>query len=187
MSTVTKLFIGLFTMLFMTIILVVGYVVSVNNTCVDMEATIKAQYKQNQNNYDNYFKTLQESAQVPSMYMADLKKLYDSTMSGRYGKNGSKATWQFIKEHNPTVDTSMYVKIQTIIETGRKDFENNQRMLLDKKRVYEDTYLKRFPTSLVASTLGFPKIDLASMDIVTSDETEKAFATKKAGPIKLMQ
>lgn len=185
MSTATKILIGVISFILISIFSIIGYIISVNNTCVTMEATIKAQYKQNQNNYDNYFKTLQEAAQVPSMYMNDLKKVYDGTMSGRYGQGGSKATWQFIKEHNPAIDSSMYVKIQTIIESGRKDFENNQKMLLDKKRVYEDTFLKKFPTSLVASALSYPKIDLASMDIITSDETEKVFKNKKSDFIKL--
>lgn len=185
MSTAIKILIGFVVLFLVSVFSIIGYVISINNTCVTMEATVKAQYKQNQNNYDNYFKTLQEAAQVPSMYMNDLKKVYDGSMSGRYGQSGSRATWQFIKEHNPTIDSSMYVKIQTIIESGRKDFENNQRMLLDKKRVYEDTFLKKFPTSFVASALGYPKIDLASMDIVTSEETEKTFKTKKSDFIKL--
>jgi hypothetical protein len=79
----------------------------------------------------------------------------------------------------------MYKKIQTVIESGRTDFEQNQKMLLDKKRLYEDTYLKTFPSGMIASILGFPKIDLASMDIVTSEITEKVFKTKKSVPIKI--
>lgn len=162
-----------------------GIICSINNKCVRQEAGIKAQYKQNQNNYDNYFKKLKEIAQVPDMYVADLKKVWDGVMTGRYGKSGSRATWQWLKEHNPKLDVSMYKKIQSIIESGRADFEQNQKMLLDKKRLYEDTYLKVFPNSIIASLLGFPKMDLASMDIITSEATEQIFKTKKGDPIKL--
>jgi len=111
------------------------------------------------------------------MYTDDLKKVYDGAIQARYGKEGSQAAFQWLKEHNPQFDSSMYVKLQTIIESGRNSFEANQKMLLDKKRVYE-TELRRFPTVLLANMMGFPKIDLDEIDIVTSSKTVKAFDSK---------
>lgn len=119
-----------------------------------------------------------------AVYVDDLKKLYDSALAGRYGKNGSKAVWQFLKEQNPTLDAGLYRQIQQVIESGRNNFEANQTMLIDKKRTYE-TSLKRFPNNVIAGFLGFPKIDLTKYDIVTSDTTEEAFKTKKSEPFKL--
>jgi len=162
-----------------------GSAVSIYNTCVEQEAGIKAQYKQNQNNYDNYFKRVQEMAQIPTKYASDMKEMWDKVMSGRYGKNGSQAMWQWIKEQNPKLNPSMYTKIQNEIASGRVNFETNQKMLLDKKRVYEDTYLNIFPSGFIAKLMGFPKMDLSKMDIVTSEETENVFKTKKSGTIKV--
>lgn len=119
-----------------------------------------------------------------AVYVDDLKKLYDSALAGRYGKNGSKAVWQFLKEQNPTLDAGLYRQIRQVIESGRNNFEANQTMLIDKKRTYE-TSLKRFPNNVIAGFLGFPKIDLTKYDIVTSDTTEEAFKTKKSEPFKL--
>jgi hypothetical protein len=184
MSTTLKIVLGIFVSIVLILIIGCGTVVGINNKCVRLEAGIEAQYKENQNNYDTYFKKLKEIAQVPEMYVADLKKVWDGVMGGRYGSNGSRATWQWIKEHNPKLDVSLYKKIQSVIEAGRTDFEVNQKMLLDKKMIYE-IYLKTFPTGFVASILGFPKKDLASMDIITSEDTEKIFKTKKSNYIKL--
>lgn len=163
---------------------IVGVGIGVYNDCISAEAGIKAQYAQNKNNYDNYFKKLREVASVPELYVNDLKAVYTSALQGRYGAKGSQAVFQFIKEHNPNFDASLYRSIQQVVEAGRNDFEANQKTLIDKKRVYE-LGLRTFPRSLFVTLLGFPKIDLALFDIITSDETEKVFGTKKSEPIKL--
>ena len=154
------------------------------NTSIRMENGIKAQYEQNKNNYDNYFKKLKEVAQVPDMYVADMKKLWDGVMAGRYGAKGSQAVFQFIKEQNPQIDPSLYKKVQDVVEAGRNGFEADQKMLIDKKREY-DNYRMGFPNNVLAGFMGFPKIDLDKFRIVTSDETEGVFERKKSEPIKL--
>ena len=156
------------------------------NTATQTENGIVAQYKQNQNNYDNYFKKLREAAQVPQMYVDDMQKMWDKVMRGRYGPNGSKAMFQWIQEHNPVVDASLYGKLQTLVEAGRNSFEADQKALIDKRREY-DNYRMVFPNNVLAGFLGFPKIKLEDYDIVTSEETAEVFKSKKSQPIRLRE
>lgn len=162
---------------------VLGMAFGFRTDCVRAEAGIKAQYDQNQNNYDNMWKKFKEMSQVNSMYVDDLKKVYDSALQGRYGKDGSKAVFQFLKEHNPDLNVSIYTKLQAAIEAGRNSFQAEQSQLIDKKREYETVLNGN--TALIANWWGYPKIDLNKYSIVTSDTTDETFKSKKADEIKL--
>ncbi len=169
---------------FLFLLIFISSIFGINNQCVGQEQSIIAQYNQNKNNYDNYFKKLKETAQVPDMYVDSFKKVYNGIMSGRYGVGGSKAAFQWIQENNPNFDSSLYKQIQEVIEAGRNSFEANQKTLLDKKQIYQ-TLLGQIPDGFFAKLMGFPKIDLEKYNIVTSEETEGVFNSKKSEPINI--
>jgi membrane-bound lytic murein transglycosylase B len=152
--------------------------------CVTAEAGIEAQYKANQSQYDNMWKSFREMTQVSSMYADQLKEVFEGVIKGRYGAEGSKQLVLLVKEDNPKVDPSMYTKIQAAIEAGRTRFNQSQAELLDRKRQYE-VILKSNTGAVVNVLFGFPHIDLAQYDIVTSEQTEKTFKEKKSDEIKL--
>ena len=159
-------------------------VISYTNDFQRAENGIKTQYKANQSSYATYFNKIKEMAQVPGMYTEDLSKVYEGAIKGRYGSDGSKAMFNFIKEHNPNFDSSLYVQLQRAMEAGRDSFNADQKLLLDKKQSY-DNQRTVFPGSLIASLFAYPKINLDEFDIVINAETEDAFKTKKAAPIQV--
>jgi hypothetical protein len=150
---------------------------SFRQECVKAEAGIEAQYKQNQNNYDNMWKKFKEVSGVPKMYANDMKEMWEKAMSARYGGEG-KPMFRWIQEHNPQLDSATYTQLQRTLEAGRNSFAADQKQLLDRKRAY-DVVLKGNRALFVNMWWGFPRTDLSKFDIVTSDKTEEVFAKKK--------
>ena len=168
---------------FLAILLIIG-AFGFRTDCLQAQNGIVAQYDQNRNNYDNMWKKFRETAQVKSEYVADLKKVWDGAMSGRYGAEGSKAVFQFIKEHNPNVDSALYSKMMSMIEAGRNSFEADQKQLIAKKNALNDV-LSTTRAWVYNRFFGFPTIDMSMYDIVTSGQTEEAFRTKQADEIDI--
>ena len=164
-------------------ICVLSYI-SAYNAGNRLEANIRATYSDNQNILAQYSNAVAEAAQVPGMMRDDLSKVVRDALEARYGENGARAVFQSIQEQNPQVDGALYVKIQQIIQGGRKDFENGQRKLLDQKRVYE-TALGSLWQGTWMRVAGYPKIDLSQYDIVTNARTDAAFETKTEEAIQL--
>ena len=162
----------------------IGSYVSAANYGNATEQRLKAKQKDNENIYASYGQKIAESAQVPSMYTADLLKVTTAAIQGRYGPNGAQATMTWIKEQNPTIDPAMYQKIMQLIESGRDEFKNAQTGMLDIKRSYE-TSLGTVWKGFWLGAAGYPKIDLDSYDIVSTDAASNAFKTKREQPIVL--
>ena len=151
------------------------------------EMAVTAQSEVNKNTLAQYVQKIQEMAQIPEMYKNDLKEVIAKAIGGRYGPNGSQATWQWIKEHNPNLDSKLYSKLQETIEAGRSEFKTNQDVLIDKCRQYKtelDGYTLR---AVMLRMAGFPKIDLKDVcTIVSNDYADQAFKEhKEHGPIQL--
>lgn len=175
-----------FGLMCLMVLVVVSTGFSQYNTWVVAENGLQARYEDNQNTYDAFVKTVMETAQVPTQYTQQMKAAYVETMQARMGEKGSQAMFQMIKEQNPNLDPAMYQKVQTIIESGRKDFKVAQTSLLDQRNTYKNS-VETMPGVVYAKILGFPRVDLKKYDIVSSNETQEAFATKKDKAINVFQ
>jgi hypothetical protein len=176
----------------------IGFIVTIiswNNGVVAAEQGVLAQWRNNQNEYDSFWKKVQEVAQVPGKYKEDFKDLLVSETSAKYGASGSQATFQWFKDRDINFSSEMYVKVQNVIESGRNDFKRGQTELVDKQRRLT-TEVKQFPGSMLASLMNVPapvhgkyapkedidgdgKLTVLDYPIVTSSKTEAVFESGK--------
>lgn len=170
----------------MAIVMVSSYY-GAYNYGADMETLIPAQYSDMESNLGQYSLKVSEAAQVPGMYKDDLKEVMTSVMTARQGEGGSKAAFQWFKEHNIDIDAAMYTKIQQIIESGRNKFANLQTKFIDTKRGYEATLKKDLflTRGWWLSVANYPKIDLAEYAIISSEHAKDTFKTKVDTGMKL--
>jgi uncharacterized protein (UPF0333 family) len=164
---------------------VFGSYVSAYNYGNKMENQLVAVQQDNKNILAQYGQKVMEVAQVPTMYKDDLVKVTTAAIQGRYGADGSKATFQWLKEQNPNLDASLYKQIQQVIEAGRDNFENGQRGQIDLLRQY-NTQLGSFWGGMWLKFAGYPKVNLADFAIVSTGRADDAFKNhKEDGPIQL--
>lgn len=163
-----------------------------SNDCRQAEADITGQYTDMQNVYDNGWKRVVEISQVPSLQMENYKVLYTDVMKGRYGADGSKAMFQFLKEQNPSLDPSLYTKLQETVEIFHNDFSASQTKLtalkVDYKKLIEvggGRVYNAFSGSYPRIHIGIPTGSQDDYQIVTSGKTQTDFASHSAEALDL--
>lgn len=167
------------------ILIVVASYISANNYGATVEAQLRAARDDNKNVLAQYQQKVLEAAQVPSMYKDDLKEVVAAAVTGRYGADGSKAVMQWIKEANIQFDSQLYVKLQEIIQSGRKDFEIGQTRMIDIRRGYE-VQQGLFWRGMWLRMAGFPKVNMADFNPITTDGVEDTYRKgKESAPLKL--
>ena len=181
---------GLVIALLVIVVLVLGAAgivassyIKYNNWGASMDAQLKAEWNNNQNILSAYTLKLKEAAKVPDKYQAALKDIVTATFQGRYGEDGSKATFQWIKENNLAFDASMYKQLQQIIESGRNEFKVSQTKLIDLKRVYETNQNYVWAGFWLRIT-GYPKVPLSTYNIIIESSTTEKFKTGVDSEVK---
>lgn len=177
-------FVGFAALLALTGVVCLSSYVHYANLANSTEQRLKATQEDNQNILAQFGNKVAETVQVPEMYRDDLLKVTSAAIEGRYGNNGSKAIFHAVKEDNPKLDGQLYRQVQQIIESGRNDFQSGQTKLIDEKRQYE-TFLHNVWGGMWMRLAGYPKINLDSIQIVTTDRAADAFSTHKEAPIQL--
>ncbi len=156
------------------------YLVGIYNTAVQQENGVMAVHKDYQNVHASVFNSLKSQGLSIEKYGELVLKAIDAGMSGRYGEDGVKGAMVWIKEQNLGIEPALFLKLQTIIESGYARMESTQRSKIDRIRVL-DNFLESAPKGMIARKLfGFPK--KVTDDVratITSAATEEMMKTKK--------
>lgn len=169
------------------VLVVVSSYIGAYNRGVGFETTIEAQYKDMENVLAQYSLKVKEAVQIPGLKADDLSRITKDAMSGRYGANGSKAAFQWIKENYPgQVTDELYSKIQTLIEAGRNKFENHQRIFIDQMRAYKAEQ-RYFWSGFWMRLAGYPSAEFIRADykIISSEHARESFESGVDKGLKL--
>lgn len=156
-----------------------------SNAANNFENQITHQWDNNRNIYDNGWKKVQEVAQVPELYAAKVKEVFVAAIQGRYGNNGAQQTFLALQEANPSIDSSVFVRIQQVVEEFHNQFEQSQTRLISIKQEYANLRTATTSGRFYNMFSHYPHIDLTKYDIVTSDKTEHDFETKRAPVLEI--
>jgi len=158
---------------------VIIYGISTYNSCNTQEKGITAVDRDMQNVHASIFSQIKSQGLAVEKYGEMVIQAIEVAMSGRYGKTGSQAAFQWLSEQNPSISPQIMEKLQVAIEAGYNKFEATQRTKIDRIRIYE-TDLGAFPKGMVAKMFGYPKIDLDELkQVIVTAETKKVFETKE--------
>jgi len=151
------------------------------------EKALVARYSDLENILAGYSLKIADAVQIPAMYRDDFKDVASSVMKARQGESGSKAAFQWFKEHEINIDSAMYTKIQQMIEAGRDKYANAQTKFIDEKRAYETVleYDLFMTKGWWVKLTGYPRIDLAEYVIISSEHAKTTFKTKVDTGLKL--
>lgn len=144
--------------------------VSYENQNVELTQAINAKVKDNQSHYTKMWEILTQQAGVSKEYANDFKEVYPALMTGRYGAGqGQMMNW--IKEHNPDFDTSLYSKLMVSIEGQRESFNTTQQQLIDLSRQH-NVLINRIPSRWF---LGY--VESIEVPVLVNKETQEGFQT----------
>ena len=151
---------------------------SLHDDAIVSENQIELLTNQSENVLSTTTIKIQDAAGIAQVYTDDLKKVVEGAVSGRYGKEGSRATFQWIQEQNPVaMPETMFLKVQNIIDGGGSEFKISQDRKMEYCKPYQDKlgYLVR---GTLLKMAGFPKKDVAKLCQVISDKASReAFDT----------
>jgi len=184
--------------LFLVLIVLGG--LSWYNTAVALTNATEAQWSNNQNSYDAFWKKVKETAQVTDRYKDDFKQVLIGATELRFSKGGG-ANVLAIAEDNPALSPAVYAGLQRVIEAGRDDFKRNQTDMLDKQRALK-THLQTVSGGFYGMFSSFPrtesgqlappsdldgdgKLTVLDYPVITSAETKKVFRDGESEPVNV--
>lgn len=95
--------------------------VDANTYRADMLHTMEAYFQDDEQALGSYGNAAQEIAQTAGLQADLTAKIVSEANKARYGEDGSKASWAWLKEANPNLPDKVFNDLSALIQTGRID------------------------------------------------------------------
>lgn len=154
------------------------------NTAKNLRLAYEAKEKANTASFDNMFKTIAQTSQIPGEKAKQVKGILEVYVSGRGGNDAGKVV-TMIREAVPNIELPEYGQLMNIITGARNTWTRNQEEIVNVANEYNKYITDVGPVrSIVVMIAGFEKVD---PKVITSDKTEEVFTTQKDNDVKLFQ
>jgi hypothetical protein len=153
--------------------------ISYNNQAAGLKADIADQQRKIEVRFDTMWKTIAQSAEIKESYKDDFKEIWTDLIRGRY-ENGAGQVMAWIKEQNPSLDSTIYTKLMTLVESERHALERAQGKLSQIAAAEQKLYTTR-PSGWFVS--GSP----TEIVIISSDKTKQITTVGKEGDIQIFK
>jgi hypothetical protein len=143
--------------------------IGINNRETELRVAAKRKTEVNRTVHDTMKQIIFGQAGVATAYVDKFDQVYTKLVASRF--QDTQLMMKFVQEANPSMDTSLYRQVSNSIAEQRAIFQENQRQLISIAEEHE-RLIKTFPGNVLLA--GREPIEV---QIVTSADTEKAFAT----------
>lgn len=175
-----------------------------NDHEVTSREAVIAQSRVCEANFDKSHKVIAQTAQVPKEFMEQskqaFKEIYQPLIEGRYQDGDGtqqQVLMKWVQESNPQFDmasaSTLYAKIQTVVEVQRNEFFTQQKKLIDMHRqhtVFCSTFLNKnlffMGDRIIPMCEGVKEEgDPFCLQVITSMTTDNVYKTGQENDIEL--
>jgi hypothetical protein len=153
--------------------------VSYNNQAAAFRADIADQQRKIEARFDTMWKTIAQSAEIKESYKNDFKEIWSDLIRGRYEK-GAGQVMNWIQEQNPSLDSTVYIKLMTLIESERHGFEREQGKLSTLSAAEQKLYT-------IMPSKWFLSGEPTKIQIISSDQTKTIVESGKEDDIQIFK
>ena len=160
------------------------WAIGIRNDFVKLENGIKASDENRQTTLSNISQKVKESIGIRGLSVDDIKATVNEQIHGR--NDGKDPMVIMLQENNVAPSPVLYEKIMNIIGSGRTEFLNAEKMLVDRKRVACDT-TRRWPHGMILGYFDLPKLhtgcdgDTDDFKVLKNDKSAESFRTGTDG------
>ena len=147
-----------------------GWGISLNNSEVNLRASIETKQVDNKNQLSNLKNKFREVSQVSEKEAELLTEAFVKYAEARSGQGGGSFATS-VREAVPSIKPETLRNLQNIVESSRNSFAMRQTELLDQSREHKQL-LRQFPGNILFSILNRKEIPIV---VVISQESETAF------------